>query len=162
VDLVLAGHTHGGLSCFPPAATWIVRALHALIPERVLRTLPIPGINAARHFAHTYGLSAVLRRVGLEHEGAAEAHARAAAGAGAGGHLPAAAAGAESAGAAGTGGRAAGGLRGPATMQVYTNAGLTRGHPARWLCNAEVVILHLQPDNEASPPVPRSPTKRMV
>jgi len=167
VDLVLAGHTHGGLSCFPPAATWIVRALHALIPERVLRTLPIPGINAVRHFAHTYGLSAVLRGVGLEHEGAgaAVAHARAAAGAGAGagGHMDAAAA-AEAAPVGGGAGAGAGsgGLRGPAPMQVYTNAGLTRGHPARWLCNAEVVILHLQPDHEAPPPVARSAVKRMV
>jgi predicted MPP superfamily phosphohydrolase len=166
VDLVLAGHTHGGLSCFPPAATWIVRALHALIPERVLRTLPIPGINAVRHFAHTFGLSAVLRRVGLDQEGegagARETNAGAGAAAGAGGRMPAAAAAGAAPAGAGAGGRAAGGLRGPAPMQVYTNAGLTRGHPARWLCNAEVVILHLQPDNEGSPPMPRSPFKRMV
>lgn len=124
-DVVLAGHTHGGLSCFPPVASWMVQLIHAWVPTETLMRLPIPGIAAVRHFAHTYGLSAVTDALLPLPPGTA--------------------ADATLGGSAGAGDSNTASLRGGRPLAVYTSAGLTRGHPARWLCNAEVVIFTLRP-----------------
>lgn len=123
-DVVLAGHTHGGLSCFPPVATWMVQLIHAWVPTEALMRLPIPGIAAVRHFAHTYGLSAVTDALLPAPPGSTADSVL---------------------GAAGGSAASAASLRGGRPLAVYTSAGLTRGHPARWLCNAEVVVFTLRP-----------------
>lgn len=132
-DVVLAGHTHGGLSCFPPVATWAVQLLHAWVPTEKLMRLPIPGIAAVRHFAHTYGLSAVSDALLPASPGLSAAAVLA------GDHRS------NSVLKPARNGEQGLGLRGGRPLAVYTSAGLTRGHPARWLCNAEVVVHTLRP-----------------
>ena len=137
--LSVAGHTHGGLSCFPAVVElffpWLISYISDTISHHVRRIthidtwhhiniqrasannvqLPIPGINALKTFAHTYGLTwassspqASSNQAQISNEAQISRLRK--------------------------------------KLAVYTNSGLTQGHPARWFCPAEIVFLHLVPE----------------
>jgi predicted MPP superfamily phosphohydrolase len=60
IDLILSGHTHGGLSCFPTIAEAIVEWIRTNIPDNVLysvsrhHTIAFPAVNS---FCNTHACS---------------------------------------------------------------------------------------------------------
>lgn len=121
VDLVLSGHTHGGVTCFPHGVRQLAPWVRHLLPAWAVAH--IPGARDVHTWDTHAGLNYVpRRRLRARPRGAPPVTPE------------------ELAVVAARPFR-----RGGPAVPVFTSTGLTRGDPARWLCEAEVAIITLWP-----------------